>query len=60
MVRIGLTHSVNPVVVSWNQQGEPAASISNLAKLLINQWGGKNVEHSGKRINTRSQSVQGL
>ena len=39
---------------------EQPETINNLAKLLIQQWGGKNVTHSGKRVKTRSQSVQGL
>jgi len=41
-------------------KGEPPEQINNLAKLLIQQWGGKNVLHSGKRVKTRTQSVQGL
>ena len=41
-------------------KGEAPEQIHNLAKLLIQQWGGKNVLHSGKRVKTRSQSVQGL
>ena len=41
-------------------KGEEPEQINKLAKLLIQQWGGKNVTHSGKRIKTRTQSVQGL
>ena len=44
---------------AW-EQGEEAGDIDKLAKLLMQQWGGKNVEHSGKRVKTNTQSVQGL
>jgi len=41
-------------------KGQAADEISKLAQQLVNQWGGKNVLHSGKRIVTRSPTVQGL
>jgi hypothetical protein len=37
-----------------------APEIMNYAELLIEQWGGMNVNHNGKRVKTKTQSVTGL